>query len=168
MVNAARRASSYDPEAAAQALLTHSSPRDLVRSGSADVEKLRLAREEVKAELALAKKASPKFAGNVALVRVRSKCQVHPVIAQIWRTRRPKYVVIVANEGYLPGRVNFSTRTASGLNLIDFLRAIDLGEGEGEYARGHDQATGGRLPIARWNLLLKKLGFGEEEMSSNP
>ena len=110
---------------------------------------------------AAAKKAAPKFSGNVALVRVHSRCQVHPVIAQIWRTRLPKYIVIVANDRYLPDRVNFSMRTSADTNLLDFLGAIDLGEGEGSYARGHDQATGGSLPVARWNLLLSKLGFDE-------
>jgi hypothetical protein len=103
--------------------------------------------------------AAPKFAGNVALIRVTSRCQVHPVIAQIWRTRLPKYFVIVANDGYVPGRVNFSMRSAPGANALDFLSAIDLGEGEGSYAHGHDQATGGSLPVERWELLLAKLGF---------
>ena len=159
LVNAARRASEYQPETAARALLSHATARELRRSTSPDVEALRVAREEVKQALAEAKMAAPKFAGNVALIRVHSPCQVHPVIAQIWRTRLPKYIVIVANEGYLPGRVNFSMRSAAGVNLLDFLRAIDLGEGEGSYARGHDQATGGSLPIERWNLLLEKLGF---------
>jgi hypothetical protein len=158
-VNAARRASDYQPETAARALLQHTTPRELVRSESAEVDALRRARQEVQRELAEAKKAAPKFSGNVALIRVRSRCQVHPVIAQIWRTRLPKYIVIVANDGYLPGRVNFSMRSSSGVNLLDFLRAIDLGEGEGSYARGHDQATGGSLPVERWNLLLARLGF---------
>lgn len=165
LVNAARRASAYQPEIAARALLSHSSPRELVRSTSADVAALRAAREEVKAAMAEAKKAAPKFAGNVALIRVNSRCQVHPVIAQIWRTRLPKYIVIVANEGYLPGRVNFSARSATGINLLDFLRAIDLGDGEGSYARGHDQATGGSLPLERWNMLLEKLGFARTVFS---
>lgn len=159
LVNAARRASGFQPETAARALLAHSSPRELVRSDSADVQALRAAREEVKPAMAEAKKAAPKFAGNVALIRVSSRCQVHPVIAQIWRTRLPKYIVIVANDGYMPDRVNFSARSSSGVNLLDFLRNIDLGEGEGSYARGHDQATGGSLPLERWNLLLTKLGF---------
>ena len=163
LVNAARRASDYQPETAARALLTHRTPRELARSVAPEVEALRAAREEVRQAMAEAKKAAPKFAGNVALIRVRSRCQVHPVIAQIWRTRLPKYIVLVANEGYLPGRVNFSARSATGTNLLDFLRAIDLGEGEGSYARGHDHATGGSLPIARWNLLLEKLGFPEED-----
>ena len=159
LVNAARRASSYQPEIAARALLEHRSAAELLESESPDVEALRAARVEVNRELALAKKAAPKFSGNVALVRVHSNCQVHPIIAQIWRTRLPKYIVIVANDAYLPGRVNFSMRSAAPINLLDFLGAIDLGDGEGSYARGHDQATGGSLPIERWNLLLSKLGF---------
>ena len=159
LVNAARRASTYQPETAARALLAEQSPRDFRHSESAAVMALRAARDEVKLELAQAKKAAPRFAGNVALVRVHSKCQVHPLIAQIWRTRLPKYIVIVANDGYVPGRVNFSMRSTTGINLLDFLGSIDLGEGEGSYARGHDQATGGSLPVERWNLLLEKLGF---------
>lgn len=153
LVNAARRAADYQPETAARALLAHASPRELVRSSSADVAALRAARVEVQREMAEAKKAAPKFAGNVALVRVRSRCQVHPVIAQIWRTRLPKYIVLVANDGYLPGRVNFSARSASGVNLIDFLRSHGLD------ARGHDQATGGSLPMNEWEALLSRLGF---------
>jgi single-stranded-DNA-specific exonuclease len=159
LVNAARRASTYDPELAARVLLTHDSPRAIVKSEGADVQRLRKMREEVRRELAQGKQAAPRFAGNVALVRVHSKCQIHPVIAQIWRTRLPKYVVIVANDGYLEGRVNFSMRTESEVSLLDLLRAIDLGKGEGSYARGHDKATGGSLPPERWELLLKKLGF---------
>jgi len=55
-----------------------------------------------------AKKAAPVFSNRVALIRLDTPCQVHPLIAQIWRTRLPQYIVISANEGYLPGRVNFS------------------------------------------------------------
>lgn len=99
------------------------------------------------------------FAGNVALVRINSACQIHPLIAQSWRSRLPKYIVIAANEGYIPGRVNFSVRTNSGVNVLDFLRGVDLSEGEGNYGHGHDSASGGSLPMERWNELLIKLGF---------
>lgn len=159
LVNAARRASEYQPETAARALLAHATPKELVKSQSGDVRALKEAREEVKREMAQAKKAAPKFSGRVALVRIRSRCQIHPVIAQIWRTRLPAYIVMVANDGYVPGRVNFSMRTATSANLLDFLRAIDIGEGEGSYARGHDQATGGSLPVERFDALLRELGF---------
>ena len=159
LINAARRASNYSPEVAARALLTHTSPKDLVNSNTEEVAQLRAAREEVKVALEEARKAAPVFAGNVALVRINSACQIHPLIAQSWRSRLPKYIVIAANEGYIPGRVNFSVRTNSGVNVLDFLRGVDLSEGEGNYGHGHDSASGGSLPVERWNELLIKLGF---------
>lgn len=159
LVNASRRASTYEPETAAQALLNHKSPQELVESDSPGVARLKAARKEVKLALEEGKKAAPQFAGNVALIRVHSPCQIHPLIAQIWRTRLPKFIVIAANDAYMPGRVNFSARSASGINVLQFLRAIELPEGEGNYGHGHDQASGGSLPIEVWNDLLGKLGF---------
>ena len=167
LVNASRRASDYNPEAAARALLSHDSPRALVESASADVEFLRTAREEVKGALEEARKAAPTFAGQVALVRLNTPCQVHPLIAQSWRTRLPKYIVIVANEGYMPGRINFSARAMADKNVLEFLRGFDLGEGEGHFGHGHDQASGGSLPVARWNLLLEKMGFPPNVRAGN-
>jgi single-stranded-DNA-specific exonuclease len=162
LINAARRGSTYDPEAAARALLQHKDPRDLVDSDAAEVQQLRFAREEVKAAMNEAKKAAPVFAGRVALVRMSSPCQIHPLIAQIWRSRLPRYIVIAANEGYLPNRVNFSARSAANVSVLNFLRDIELREGEGYHGHGHDQASGGSLPIERWNELLAKLGFSSE------
>ncbi|MCA1990534.1 MAG: ATP-dependent DNA ligase [Coleofasciculus sp. S288] len=154
LINAARRASQYNPEVAVRALLSHDSPRSLVNSDTEDVEQLRLARKEVQAAMEQAKKAAPVFSGNVALVQINSPCQIHPLIAQSWRTRLPKYIVMVANEGYIPGRVNFSVRTASGINVLDFLKNVDLSPGEGSYGHGHDSASGGSLPVERWHELL--------------
>jgi single-stranded-DNA-specific exonuclease len=166
LINAARRASHYDPESAARALLHHSSPKALVNSASVDVQHLRDAREEVNTALNEARKAAPTFAGNVALIRMNSPCQIHPLIAQSWRRRLPKYIVIAANEGYMPGRVNFASRSNSA-NVLEFLRAQQLSEGEGSYGHGHDQASGGTLPIDRWNELLAKLGFPESVFVSS-
>jgi single-stranded-DNA-specific exonuclease len=159
LVNAARRASTYEPETAAQALLLHSGPRELVESESKVVQRLRVARLEVKAALEEAKKAAPKFAGQVALIRVHSACQIHPLIAQIWRTRLQKFIVIAANDAYMPGRVNFSVRGAPGTNVLAFLRSIELAKNEGHYGHGHDAASGGSLPIPIWHEFLSKLGF---------
>jgi single-stranded-DNA-specific exonuclease len=159
LVNAIRRSSNPNPEIAAQALLTHQNPKDLVNSDSSEVQQLKAAREEVKAALEEAKKAAPVFSGNVALIQISSKCQVHPLIAQIWRTRLPKYIVIVANDAYLTNRVNFSARATDGINVLQFLRSIELSEGEGNYGHGHDAASGGSLPPERWNEFLNKLGF---------
>lgn len=164
LINASRRAADYNPEISAKVLLTHNSPRDIVNSTTPEVEQLRSAREQVKVEMEKARKAAPAFAGNVALIRINSPCQIHPLIAQSWRQRLPKYIVIVANEGYLPGKVNFSARTDSGINVLDFLRDVGLPEGEGSYGHGHDFASGGSLPIARWHELLNKLGFDSNQL----
>jgi single-stranded-DNA-specific exonuclease len=130
-----------------------------VESQSDELKVLHAARAEVKIALEEAKRAAPVFSNNVALIRLNSKCQVHPLMAQIWRTRLPKFIVIAANEGYLPGKVNFSARAATGINVLQFLNSIQLPDGEGHFGHGHDQASGGSLPVARWNALLEQLGF---------
>ncbi len=160
LINASRRAAHYDPEVAARALLNHPNPKALVNSTSSDVQQLRDAREEVKIALDEARKAAPIFAGNVALLRMNSPCQIHPLIAQSWRGRLPKHIVIAANEGYMPGRINFAARSNSA-NVLEFLRAQTISDGIGTYGHGHDQASGGSLEINRWNELLTKLGFPE-------
>lgn len=168
LVNAARRASQHNPELAARALLAHTSPQELVEAETDEAAALRDARGEVKLAMNEAKKAAPMFSGQVALVRINTPCQVHPLIAQSWRTRLPKFVVICANEGYLPGRINFSARTATDTNILDLFRAIKLSDGEGNFGHGHDQASGGSLPVARWNELLDKMGFPKSAHAVNP
>lgn len=167
LINAIRRASNSNPEAAARALLKHSSPKELVWSSDDDVNLMKAAREEVKAAMNEAKKAAPVFAGQVALIRVHSSCQIHPLIAQIWRGRLPKYIVMAANDGYMEGRINFSCRASGDTNVLQFLRGIQLSDGEGNFGNGHDGASGGSLPPARWNELLQKIGFAPEIWSKN-
>jgi len=168
LINAVRRSSHYAPDVAARVLLTHNSPRAIVSGDDADIQVLRAAREEVKIAMDEGKKAAPVFAGKVALIRVHSACQIHPLIAQIWRSRLPKYIVIAANTGYMPGRVNFSARSGSDLNVLEFLRGITIPEGEGHFGLGHNQASGGSLPVPRWNALLEQLGFPPEVFATNP
>lgn len=159
LVNAPRRASDFRPEMALQALREHSNPRELCESDSLASQALRDAREEVKAAMEEGKKAAPKFAGEVALIQVNSPCQIHPLIAQIWRGRLPKFHVIAANTGYMPNRVNFSARSAKDKSVLDFLKSLDAGEGEGYFGHGHDQASGGSLPPERWEKLKRAMGF---------
>lgn len=158
LVNAARRSSRYDPEQAARALLAAPGPAQLLKLGTPEVAFLHECKAEVAAALAEGKKAAPRFSGEVALVRVNSPCQIHPVIAQIWRGRLPKYYVLVANEGYLPGRVHFSARCSGERNLLQFLGQFKQ-RVPGNYGFGHDQASGGAVSTAEWEQLLAALGF---------
>ncbi len=103
LTNAARRASTFQAQAALDLLMTEDGPKPLAQSPEAAP--LHEARAEIKAEMDIAGQAAPIFSETepFALVRVDSACQVHPLIAQRWRTRLPKYAVICANIGYIDG-----------------------------------------------------------------
>jgi hypothetical protein len=161
LINAGRRSASGDADTALQAILAADHPRDIAEGSSPEARRLAEYRLQVRAALDDAKTASPTFSGQVALVRIDSPCQVHPLVAQIWRTRLPKYLVLVGNEGYIPGYVAFSMRTSSDTNLLDMLAEVETDVAEGYFGHGHDQATGGLLPTASWNQLLHHFGFPE-------
>jgi single-stranded-DNA-specific exonuclease len=179
LTNAARRAARFDPETPLQLLMTGDGPRSL--SEGPEGERLAAYRREVAAALAEARKAAPMFSTRpaevpralapddlrFALVRLHSPCQVHPLIAQQWRGRLPKYPVIAANTGYRPGLVSFSTRAARpDVRLPAIYGAVDLGPDlagyDDDYGHGHDAASGGALPPAAFNRLLDRLGFPPE------
>ena len=164
LVNAGRRISTELAVLACALLEEHDDPRTLLQS--AEAAPLHAARQEVQRALAEAKRAAPVFSGHVALIRIRSPYQLHPLLAQIWRSRLRGIIVIGANEHYLAGQVNFSVRGPSGTNVREFLRRIPLPPGDGEYGLGHDEASGGSLPIARWNQLLTALGFPSSAFAS--
>lgn len=163
LVNAARRASAFDVGTALRMLMEADGPRAIVEDDALGADRLRAYRAEVQAELAIARKQAPVFSADQpwALIPLDSGCQVHPLIAQQWRTRLPKFAVIAANRGYLPGVVAFSARTQrTDLVLPALLTAPDIGaDDEASYGRGHDQASGGHLPVAQFNRLMDALGF---------
>lgn len=80
----------------------------------------------------------------------------------------------VANEGYLPGMVNFSCRIAKcargkepPVNIIDSLKEIaarsttDLASRMGaNFARGHKEASGGIIPKAEFEELMELMEVG--------
>lgn len=165
LVNAARRATAFDIETPLALLMRAEHPREIAEDTTGGADRLRAYRAEVNTALAQARKAAPTFATGTpwAIVRMESTCQVHPLIAQQWRSRLPKYAVIGANRGYLPGLIAFSSRTARGdLNLPSLLRAIDVGPHGGSYGHGHDQASGGQLPPEAFARLCDALGFPPE------
>ncbi len=163
MLNAPRRTASGDASGALALLVSAAGPKE-ISAGTSDASlALQRAREEVKVAYDEAKKASPRFAGPVAAIRIHTPCQVHPLIAQIWRTRLPKLIVMGVNTGFRPGWVHFSCRCGKGTNLLDFLRANRPdGADDQSYGQGHDQAGGGALPVAVWNEFARKIGFGDD------
>jgi single-stranded-DNA-specific exonuclease len=163
-VNAARRASAFDIQTPLDLLMTATHPREIAEGDAEAVVRLRAYRAEVQAELAVARRRAPLFSATQpwALVPLDSPCQIHPLIAHQWRGRLADRVVIAANRGYLPGIVAFSARTARrDLVLPELLRAVDIGPVGPEFGRGHDQASGGQLPVAQFNRLVDALGFDE-------
>lgn len=163
LVNAARRGSAFDVGTPLRMLMEADGPRAIAEDDALGADRLRAYRAQVQAELAIARKQAPLFSADQpwALVPLYSGCQIHPLIAQQWRTRLPKFAVIAANRGYLAGVVAFSARTQrTDLVLPTLLRTPDIGaDDEASYGRGHDQASGGHLPRAQFNRLMDALGF---------
>jgi single-stranded-DNA-specific exonuclease len=162
LLNAARRSSRGNAQPALDLLLRATSPREISRGGSPEATLLREAQQEVNRAFAEAKRAAPKFGEGIAILRIHTPCQVHPLIAQIWRTRLPQYVVFCANSGYRDGFVHFSGRCGKETDLIAFLRDHAPADPGDNYGRGHPQATGGSLPVSVWNAWTAALGFGKE------
>jgi single-stranded-DNA-specific exonuclease len=155
LVNAPRRLSD-GPVREALALLVESEAPEAAL-GDPRTALLDEARHAWRSEFERVRRTSPRVGANVALIRFSSPAQVHPLVATQWQRRLAPRVVIAANDGYLPGRVNFSVRGGRG-DLRRMLRDA-LPEATGEFAHGHDRATGGSLTSDEFALLLERLGF---------
>ncbi|KAH9828950.1 DHH phosphoesterase [Rhodofomes roseus] len=169
LVNAREYLRSLNVHTAWSALLAND-PAQIVSaaSGNKHVQRLHKARREIRAETERCGHTAPTFSGDgrVALVRIRSEAQVHPLIATRWASTLKSarlQIVICANDGYLPGAemTNFACRIARcaipsskskgapEINIPDILREYavripGLRESMGEdFARGHAQASGG-------------------------
>ncbi|KAI0398540.1 DHH phosphoesterase [Xylariaceae sp. FL0594] len=176
LINAPRRTSTYDVPAAWAALTRANSPSDLLKNP-----KLLAARAEVNAEVERCTHTAPKFSSDakIAVFRINSAAQVHPVIATRWagHLQSPRLeVILVANEGYLPGMVNFSCRVPRSararsppVNIIEVLKEIadkapnpTLRERLGEsFAKGHKEASGGIVPKAEFEEFIEILEIGK-------
>lgn len=148
LLNAARRAPQDDVGAAFRVLDAAGSVEDIASGRVEGVEKLEAYRRAVQREVARCSRVAPLVLGDAALIRFASGAQVHPIVAIRWSTRLAPRVVIAANEGFLPGRVNFAIRSAADVNLLEWLRALPFTPStDAEYANGHPRATGGSLGI---------------------
>lgn len=167
LLNAPRRAASADASPSLALLMKGDGPKDVGSGRFPETEVLRAAKAEVAAELATARRVAPKVRNGVALIRFSSPCQIHPLVAQQWRSRLKTEVVLAANTGYRPGWVHFAARTARPeVDLIAFLAERRPPGADENYGSGHRQATGGALRPADWNAFVSALGFPEEQVSS--
>jgi single-stranded-DNA-specific exonuclease len=165
LVNAPRRAAEHDVAAAVRALQAAGSPEEIAALAIPEAKQLDIYQQQVTAELGRARRTAPTFSGPVALLRFASPCLVHGLVAVSWARRLRDFVVMAANVGYLPGRVSFAVRSHRRLDLVTFLRGIELERGaDEESAHGHLAATGGSLGCASFNRMLAALGFGPEAM----
>ncbi|KAK1990586.1 hypothetical protein LX36DRAFT_664072 [Colletotrichum falcatum] len=183
LVNAPRRTASYSVPSAWEALRASASPLDLLSDAS-----LLTARAEVNAEVERCTHTAPEFSsdGRVAVFRISSRAQVHPVIATRWAGHLASArleVVLVANEGYLPGLVNFSCRVPRcarardpPVNIIAVLQDVAARAGDptlrerlgGSFARGHKEASGGIVPRAEFEELMAVLEVGNKAAGASP
>jgi single-stranded-DNA-specific exonuclease len=155
LVNAPRRCPRGPVRTALALLVEHHDPADALLDPR--VTELEEAKRMWKAEFDRAVRRQPAVTGDAALVRFASPCQVHPLVATTWARRLAPRVVIAANDGYVDGRVNFAVRGGTS-SLPAFLRAA-LPDVEGEFAHGHDHASGGSLPPEDFERLLGALGL---------
>ena len=172
LVNAPRRAGNPDARPALDLLLKARDPADIVSGDHPETAYCQAARDEVKEATAQGRRQPPRFGrsygAEVAIIRVDSPCQIHPLVAQSWVGRlKPKdkdgVIVFAANFGFHEGQVSFSGRARGEADIIDFLaRHRPEGADPTRYGNGHRRAAGGTLPFAAWNSFVDDLGFGPE------
>lgn len=130
LLNAPRRTPTYDVASAWDALTSPSAPTSILTDP-----RLLAAKEEVAAETVRWSRTAPQFSadGKVAVFRIKSGAQVHPLIATRWAgslKSNSLEFVMCANEGYAEGKVNFSCRIAkcakgrSGDGEVDIIRGL--------------------------------------------
>ncbi|KAF7956414.1 hypothetical protein EAE96_003755 [Botrytis aclada] len=180
LINAPRRTGTYDVITAWKALLGAKDPKEIMTD-----KRLAEARREINEEVEKQTHTPPKFSrdGKIAVLKIKSEAQVHPVIATRWAgflKSKALEIVMVANYGYLPGKVNFSCRIARcargrdpPVNIIESLKAVanldttDLVERLGEnFARGHKEASGGIVNSAEFEELCELMKVGEKAENS--
>ena len=164
LVNAPRRTAAADASPALRLLLESDGPKAITKGDGDDARALLAAKAEVREAVEAARRVAPQVVGGVAIIRLHSGCQIHPLIAQQWRGRLKDKIVLAANTGYRPGWVHFAARTATGRDLIAFLARHRPDGADGRYGNGHAQATGGALPIAVWNSFVADLGFPDQQV----
>jgi single-stranded-DNA-specific exonuclease len=159
LLNAPRRAAAGDARPALALLLKADSPKEILSGAHPELAALQTAREEVKRELETGRRVAPEVRGEVALIRLHSPCQIHPLVAQSWTGRLKGKIVLAANSGFRPGFVHFAARGGDGRDLVAFLAEHRPAGADHAYGQGHARATGGALRAEAWGEFLAGLGF---------
>jgi hypothetical protein len=158
LLNAARRAPVPDPSVALNAIRGAASVDDVASGQLPETATLQRFQAEVRAEIDRCRRVPPAIARNVAMIRVSSGAQVHPVVATRWLRRLAPRIVMAANDGYLPGRTNFAVRSQSDIDLVTWLRRLPFTPSpDAEYAHGHPRATGGSLSTSDFGAFISRL-----------
>ena len=156
LVNAPRRTPRIEPVRVALSLLVEAeSPKAALADKR--IEELDACKQEYRAEFDRCMKTAPQVGDEVALIRFSSDYQVHPLVAQTWLRRLSPKIVISANDGYTAGNTHFACRGGpDDVDLRAFLKS-KLPDAQGEFAHGHTKATGGSIPHAEFDRLVKAL-----------
>jgi single-stranded-DNA-specific exonuclease len=153
LVNASGRAARPAPELALASLRTTDDPRTVAGGQGAPAAKLHEMRAEVAEAVKHARRVAPRVRGQWAIIELEEPCRIHGVIASSWARRLSPRIVLVANRGYVPGRVHLSVRSHLEMDLRAALRGL-LPDAGADFAAGHARATGAIIDAATYERLL--------------
>jgi len=156
LVNASGRAGDPAPEIALEALRAADDPRTIARGEGATAARLHAMRVEVAEASRRARRVAPRIRGRWAIIEIHEKCRVHGIIASAWARRLAPSIVLVANKGYVEGRVHLSVRSHERTDLRAAMRALLPDEG-GDYAAGHERATGAIIDVPTYERMLRAI-----------
>lgn len=155
LVNAPRRSTDGPVRTALELLVEHDSAKAALADPRIAV--LEECRRAWRAAYDRVVRTAPSFHGDVAVLRFDVPFQVHPLVAQTWARRLKPRPVLAANDGWVPGRVQFSVRGGGAdADLRALLRGALPGwaQSVGDVGNGHPRATGGSLPADEFDRLL--------------
>lgn len=81
---------------------------------------------------------------------------VQPLIAKVWAQRRKDYIVIAANEDFIPGMVSFSVRAGANQDLRQLVLKLRDVSDEFSYKYSAIEGIFSKYDFTR---LLRDLGF---------
>ena len=156
LINAPRRSAGGPVRTALELLVEHDSAKAALADPRVAV--LEECRRAWRAAYDRVVRTAPRFFGDVAVLRFDVPFQVHPLVAQTWARRLAPRPVLAANDGWRPGRVQFSVRGGGkDADLRALLRGALPDPREGDVGNGHPRATGGGLPADEFERLLAGL-----------